>query len=84
MQYGPGVGKHVQTPHFHCKPDVPVYLYGNPMSQVVSMAADASRTDMKMQGDWMPVGRGQRRMAIFRWMDFKQTYKNWKGLPYRG
>ena len=56
---------------------------GIPMSQVVSMATERPAGLMKMQGEIGCLSEGARAdVAIFRWMDFKQTYKDWKGTAF--
>jgi len=56
---------------------------GIPMSQVVSMATERPAGLMKMQGEIGCLSEGARAdVVIFRWMDFKQTYKDWKGTAF--
>lgn len=56
---------------------------GIPINEVVKMATQRPAQLMKMQGKIGCLSEGARAdIAIFDWIDFKQTYSDWKGTKF--
>lgn len=56
---------------------------GIPMEQVVKMATETPAKLMKMSGEIGCLSEGaQADVAIFDWIDCKQTYRDWKGATF--
>ncbi len=57
---------------------------GIPMNEVVKMATVRPAQLMKMQGKIGCLSEGARAdIAIFDWVDFEQTYSDWKGTKFK-
>lgn len=57
---------------------------GIPMRQVVEMTTSAPARMMKMEGEIGCLSEGAKAdIAVFDWIDFPQTYRDWKGTPFK-